>query len=113
MQEDSSDEKCHFFVKTALQPLVEVLLGQLTKQEEGQDLDDNIWNVSMASGTALSLVAQTVADDIVPLAMPYVQVISSRNLHHNQLYCLPSLVWPRMIPGSEWCYHVKRADNAA
>ena len=61
-------------MKTALQPLVEVLLGQLTKQEEGQDLDDNIWNVSMASGTALSLVAQTVRDDVVPLAMPYVQV---------------------------------------
>ena len=76
LQEDSSEEKCHYFVKTALQPLVEVLLGQLTKQEEGQDLDDNIWNVSMASGTALSLIAQTVADDVVPLAMPYVQVDS-------------------------------------
>jgi len=72
-------------VKTALQPLVEVLLGQLTKQEEGQDLDDNIWNVSMASGTALSLVAQTVADDIVPLAMPYVQVIRSNSLRYNSL----------------------------
>jgi importin subunit beta-1 len=72
--EDSNEDKCHYFVKTALQPLVEVLLGQLTKQEEGQDLDDNIWNVSMASGTALSLVAQTVRDDVVPLAMPYVQV---------------------------------------
>ena len=95
VQEDSSDEKCHFFVKTALQPLVEVLLGQLTKQEEGQDLDDNIWNVSMASGTALSLVAQTVADDIVPLAMPYVQVISSRNLRHNQLLTASRLLCGR------------------
>ena len=90
-------------MKTALQPLVEVLLGQLTKQEEGQDLDDNIWNVSMASGTALSLVAQTVADDIVPLAMPYVQVISSMNLAHisiEQLLMLPSLVQPHSIVGS-------------
>lgn len=101
-QEDSDEDKCHYFVKTALQPLVEVLLGQLTKQEEGQDLDDNIWNVSMASGTALSLIAQTVADDIVPLAMPYVQVKPKSVCHTYQprlQHCRRDRLWPRSMSG--------------
>lgn len=76
--EDGGASGCHAFVKQALQPLVTLLLGQLTKQEEGQDLDESIWNVSMAAGTCLSLVAQTVGDDVVPLTMPYVQVRTRR-----------------------------------
>ena len=66
--------RTHNFVKQALQPLVTLLLAQLTKQEEGQDLDENIWNVSMAAGTCLALVSNTVGNDIVPLTMPYIQV---------------------------------------
>lgn len=62
-------------MKQALQPLVALLLTQLTKQEEGQDLDESVWNVSMAAGTCLSFVAQTVGDDVVALSMPYVQVL--------------------------------------
>lgn len=53
-----------------------LLLTQLTRQEEGQDLDESVWNVSMAAGTCLSFVAQTVGDDVVALSMPYVQVLS-------------------------------------
>lgn len=71
---ENGASSCHQFVKRALQPLVSLLLSQLTKQEEGQDLDENMWNVSMAAGTCLALIAQTVGDDVVGLTMPYVQV---------------------------------------
>lgn len=64
----------HHFVKQALAPLVAILLEQLTKQDEGQDKDDSNWNLSMAAGTCLGLVAATVGNDIVPLVMPYVTV---------------------------------------
>lgn len=43
--------------------------------QEGQDLDDTVWNVSMAAGVCLGLVALTVRDDIIPLVIaPFVQV---------------------------------------
>lgn len=37
----------HQFIKAALPHLVPLLLEQLTKQEEGQETDDGVWNVSM------------------------------------------------------------------
>jgi hypothetical protein len=38
-------------------------------------LDDTVWNVSMAAGVCLGLVAQTVRDEILPLVIqPFVQV---------------------------------------
>jgi hypothetical protein len=44
-------------------------------RQEGQDLDDTVWNVSMAAGVCLGLVAQTVRDEILPLVIqPFVQV---------------------------------------
>eukprot|EP00249_Psilotum_nudum_P024753 c29286_g1_i1 orf=306-2930(+) len=61
------------FIKQALPALVPLLLETLTKQEEDQDQDEGAWNLSMAGGTCLGLVARTVGDDIVPLVMPYVQ----------------------------------------
>ena len=64
----------HHFVRQALQPLVALLLSELTKQEEGQDEDDGAWNLSMAGGTCLGLVAAVVGDDILGIVMPYVQV---------------------------------------
>ena len=63
----------HRFVQQALGHLVPVLLDQLVKQEEGQDRDDGLWNLAMAAGTCLGLVATVVGDAIIPLAMPYVQ----------------------------------------
>ncbi|KAH7285160.1 hypothetical protein KP509_33G016000 [Ceratopteris richardii] len=61
------------FIKQALPALVPLLLETLTKQEENQDQEEGAWNLSMAGGTCLGLVARTVGDDIVPLVMPYVQ----------------------------------------
>lgn len=64
----------HFcFIEKALPSLVPMLLDTLLKQEEDQDQDDDTWNVSMAGGTCLGLVARTVGDAIVPLVMPFVE----------------------------------------
>ncbi|KAK9289357.1 hypothetical protein L1049_007512 [Liquidambar formosana] len=61
------------FIEKALSSLVPMLLETLLKQEEDQDQDDSIWNLSMAGGTCLGLVARTVGDAIVPLVMPFVE----------------------------------------
>ncbi|KAF5939711.1 hypothetical protein HYC85_023970 [Camellia sinensis] len=61
------------FIEKALPYLVPMLLETLLKQKEDQDQDDGIWNVSMAGGTCLGLVARTVGDAIVPLVMPFVE----------------------------------------
>eukprot|EP00245_Coleochaete_scutata_P006394 TRINITY_DN20827_c0_g1_i1.p1 TRINITY_DN20827_c0_g1~~TRINITY_DN20827_c0_g1_i1.p1 ORF type:complete len:875 (-),score=236.69 TRINITY_DN20827_c0_g1_i1:663-3287(-) len=68
-----SEFKNYQFIKQALPALVPMLLETLTKQEEGQDTDEGVWNLAMAGGTCLGLVARTVGDDIVQLVMPYVQ----------------------------------------
>ncbi|XP_021289107.1 importin subunit beta-1-like [Herrania umbratica] len=61
------------FIEKALSSLVPLLLETLLKQEEDQDQDDTVWNISMAGGTCLGLVARTVGDAIVPLVMPFVE----------------------------------------
>jgi importin subunit beta-1 len=73
-EEGDSNVINHHFVKQALQPLLELLLQQLLKQEEDQDRDDTLWNVSMAAGTCIGLIAATVGDDIIPDVMAFVQV---------------------------------------
>ncbi|KNA05573.1 hypothetical protein SOVF_188920 [Spinacia oleracea] len=61
------------FIEKALQFLVPMLLETLLTQEEDQDQDDGTWNLSMAGGTCLGLVARTVGDAVVPLVMPFVE----------------------------------------
>ncbi|GAB2255647.1 hypothetical protein Droror1_Dr00009425 [Drosera rotundifolia] len=68
-----SEVPCFYFIKQALPALVPMLLETLLKQEEGQDQDEGAWNIAMAGGTCLGLVARTVGDDIVPLVMPFIQ----------------------------------------
>ncbi|CAM8952423.1 unnamed protein product [Rhodiola kirilowii] len=71
---ESSDSAPHSrFIEKALSSLVPMLLETLLKQEEEQDQDDSIWNISMAGGTCLGLVARTVGDAVVPYVMPFVQ----------------------------------------
>ena len=74
LQEGEGEARSQRFAQQALQPLVPVLLAQLTKQEEDQDKDQGIWNLSMAAGTCLMLFATVVGDPIIPLVLPYVQV---------------------------------------
>ncbi|PKU70398.1 importin subunit beta-1 isoform X2 [Dendrobium catenatum] len=68
-----SDTPCFYFIRQALPALVPMLLDTLLKQEEDQDLDEGAWNIAMAGGTCLGLVARTVGDDIVPLVMPFIE----------------------------------------
>lgn len=92
--EDGEDAVNHSFIRQALQPLVSMLLDQLTKQEPGQDRDEGIWNLSMAAGTCLGLVAQCVKDEIVSLVMPYVQVgITPAASVANVMLLLLLVVW--------------------
>lgn len=72
LDEDDADNKN--LVKQALPGLVPVLLETLTKQEDGQDMDENAWNLSTAGGTCLGSVATLVTDDIVPIVAPFIQV---------------------------------------
>ncbi|XVF51030.1 hypothetical protein PTKIN_Ptkin04bG0150700 [Pterospermum kingtungense] len=67
-----SDIPCFYFIKQALPALVPMLLETLLKQEEDQD-QDGAWNIAMASGTCLGLVARTVGDDIVPPVVPFIE----------------------------------------
>ncbi|XP_057526597.1 importin subunit beta-1-like [Amaranthus tricolor] len=68
-----SEIPCFYFIKQALPALVPLLLETLLKQEEEQDQDEGAWNIAMAGGTCLGLVARTVGDDIVPLVMPFIE----------------------------------------
>lgn len=72
LDDESEAQSCHNFIKDAAQHLMPVLLGTLTKQEEDLQ-DDGTWDISMAGGTCLGLIAQTIQDDVIPLVWPYVQ----------------------------------------
>lgn len=55
----------------------------LTKQAE--DADEDEWNVSMAAGTCLSLLAGAVQDSIVPTVIPFIEAhIKSEDWHHRE-----------------------------
>ena len=74
LDEGDSSVIHHNFIQSALNVLVPTLLEQLLKQEDDQDREDTAWNLSMAAGTCLDLIATVVEDNIVPLVMPFVQV---------------------------------------
>lgn len=71
------------FAKIALPEIVPVLLMLLTKQEE--DADEDEWNVSMAAGTCLSLLAMAVQDNIVPSVIPFIEAhIKAEDWHYRE-----------------------------
>jgi len=59
------------FIRGALKYLVPILTECLTKQDD--EPDEDTWNVAMAAGTCLSLVAQVVGDEVVGFVVPFVQ----------------------------------------
>jgi importin subunit beta-1 len=68
----------HHFIMGALKFLVQILTICLTKQED--EPDEDTWNVAMAAGTCLSLMANAVEDEIVQYVLPFVsQNINSEN----------------------------------
>jgi len=58
-------------IQQALQFLVPLLTETLTKQQSEDD--DDTWNLAMAAGTCLGLVAQVVGDACVDLVLTFVQ----------------------------------------
>ncbi|KAI5007624.1 hypothetical protein ZWY2020_057618 [Hordeum vulgare] len=71
---DDANSSANFrFIEKALSSLVPMLLETLLKQEEDEEQDDNVWNISMSGGTCLGLIAKAVGDAIVPLVMPFVE----------------------------------------
>jgi len=61
----------HNLVKQCYKTLVPVLLTQLSKQDEDQELDELSWTLAMAAGACLELVAVTIGNLIVPLILDY------------------------------------------
>lgn len=59
------------FIRGALKYLVPLLAETLSKQEDEPDEDN--WTPAMAAGACLSLVAECVCDEIVPVIMPFIE----------------------------------------
>lgn len=77
------ERESKYFSKIALPEIVPVLLMLLTKQEE--DADEDEWNVSMAAGTCLTLLAGAVADAIVPAVIPFIEAhIKAEDWRHRE-----------------------------
>ncbi|KAJ2909493.1 karyopherin Kap95 [Coemansia aciculifera] len=77
------DRQCFNFAKSSLNLVMPTLLFLLTRQDE--DADEDEWNVSMAAATCLSLLAQTVGNDIVNFVIPFVeQHITNSDWHFRE-----------------------------
>ncbi|GAA6025213.1 hypothetical protein JCM10207_001492 [Rhodosporidiobolus poonsookiae] len=68
---EAPERESSHFARVALPEILPVLLLLLTKQDE--DATDDEWNVSMAAGTCLALLAQCVGDGIVSPIIPFVE----------------------------------------
>eukprot|EP00741_Cyanophora_paradoxa_P021338 tig00021348_g20597.t1 len=80
---EQPERVCQRFIQGATKYLVPLLLETLCRQEEDQDEDT--WNVSMAAGTCLNLVANVVGDEVVQYVMPFVQQnINSKDWHARE-----------------------------
>lgn len=63
--------QCYNFARIALGEISPVLMDLLKVQDENDDEDD--WNVAKAAGTCIGLLANCVQDDIVPIAIPFIE----------------------------------------
>ena len=76
---------CVHYVEAAVPHLIPLLTEMLTRQDEEVELDEEQWNVSMASATCISLITTTVQDKVVPVIMPFVtQYIQSDNWRYRE-----------------------------
>lgn len=69
-EQDQIRTSAHF-ARVALPEILPVLVTLLTKQDDDPTEDE--WNVSMAAGTCLALLAQCVGDAIVAPIIPFVE----------------------------------------
>lgn len=77
------ENESRFFAKIALNEITPVLLGLLTQQDE--DADEDEWNVSMAAGTCLALLASAVQDGIVQVVIPFIEAnIRATDWHQRE-----------------------------
>ncbi|KAJ7160875.1 armadillo-type protein [Mycena filopes] len=80
---ETPETESKHFAKIALPEIVPVLLHLLTQQEELAEEDE--WNLSMAAGTCLSLLAGAVQDAVVPAVIPFIEAhIKSTDWHHRE-----------------------------
>jgi hypothetical protein len=54
--------------------LIPTLLQLIQRQEEGQELCDDTWNVAAAAGVCLRLTLTAAGDAALPLVVPFIQV---------------------------------------
>jgi len=66
----AGDRRCLNIISMAIQYLVPLLTQTLTKQQSEED--DDTWNLAMAAGTCLTLVAQVVGDQCVDPVVAFV-----------------------------------------
>ncbi|KAH8915998.1 ARM repeat-containing protein [Atractiella rhizophila] len=68
---DQPERQSYGFARVALPEILPVLLQLLGRQEE--DASEDEWNLAMAAGTCLSLLAQVTGDVIVAPIIPFVE----------------------------------------
>lgn len=77
--------RCKRYVHAAVEHIVPLLLEAMTKQSDDDDLDSDQFTLSIAAGTCLGLIAQTVEDAITTAVLPFVQQhIRNENWHFRE-----------------------------
>lgn len=68
---EEPERMCYNFAKVAVTEIMPVLMDLVKTQDE--DADEDEWDVSKAAGVCIGLLAQSVSNDIVPLAIPFIE----------------------------------------
>lgn len=80
---DRPEMESKHFARTALPEILPVMLQLLLKQDE--DADDDEWNIAMAAGACLGLLANVVSDTIVQPVIPFIESnIRAEDWHHRE-----------------------------
>jgi importin subunit beta-1 len=75
--------ECHYFIKGAVNYLVPVLTEAMTKGDKSTDAQQ--WNIAMAAGSCLNLIANTIGDDVVAPTMNFVKTHwNSQDLRYKE-----------------------------